>query len=409
MTQQKRQLEDWITSYLDYADNTESTFNFKQWSAISGIAACLQRKCRLEWGSETFFPNMYVVLVAPPGGARKGTAMKPIQQFLGELEIKLAPDSVTREALIQALEESCQTIEDEHGKDIGLHCSLTAFCPELAVFIGNQNYNFISELTDWFDCKDRWEWKTKKSGVNVIDNLFFNLIGATTPDLIKTTLPIEIIGGGLASRMLFVFEAKKEKICPFPTFKKELRTPLIEDLRQIQELKGVFKYTREVIDRYIDWYTDHDKNPPFTSDRFTGYNSRRQVHLLKLCMIMSASRSNEMVIELRDFERALGALKKIEYKMPQAFGSFGRLSEADIMNSIMTTIGTHGEVMFSDIMSKYLQDVDAKTLEQMVSALEKANYINIVEMPGIGVKLVYRGESSNTLAQSLGTNKETGA
>ena len=70
-----RQLVDWIDAYLKFTEKSEPPKMFHLWCAISVIASVLERKCRLEWGTITFYPNMYIVLVAPSGKARKGTAM----------------------------------------------------------------------------------------------------------------------------------------------------------------------------------------------------------------------------------------------------------------------------------------------------------------------------------------------
>ena len=66
-----RALKDWIDSYLDFVDNSEPPQMFKLWCAISVIASALERKCYLSWGTLTFYPNIYIVLVAPSGKARK--------------------------------------------------------------------------------------------------------------------------------------------------------------------------------------------------------------------------------------------------------------------------------------------------------------------------------------------------
>ncbi|MEG0299766.1 MAG: hypothetical protein RR609_09400, partial [Aurantimicrobium sp.] len=121
---------------------------------------------------------MYIVLVAPAGRARKGTAMRPAQKYLTNLGTKLAASTVTREALIQTLEEAQDMIMDNHDKPYS-HASLTIFSPELTVFLGYNNMQLMSDLTDWFDCADRWEYRTKNAGTSIITGVYINLIGAT--------------------------------------------------------------------------------------------------------------------------------------------------------------------------------------------------------------------------------------
>lgn len=143
-----RQLPDWIETYLSYVENTEPAEQFKLWTAISCIAACLQRKVVLEYGALTLYPNMYVVLVAPSGG-RKGTAMGPGYKMLRELNVRMSAEATTREALIRALNTSSDTDIQEETGDMYLHSSLTIYSQELTVFLGYDKKQLKSDLTDW--------------------------------------------------------------------------------------------------------------------------------------------------------------------------------------------------------------------------------------------------------------------
>ena len=97
-----RILDDWIDSYLKYTDVSEPPKTYRLWSAIATISAVLQRKCYFQWGALTFYPNMYIILIGPPA-ARKGTAMDQARPFLEKLDIKMAAEAITREALIREL------------------------------------------------------------------------------------------------------------------------------------------------------------------------------------------------------------------------------------------------------------------------------------------------------------------
>ena len=60
-------------------------------------------------------------------------------------------------------------------------------------------------LTDLFDCRELpWKYRTKGRGDNTIENLYLNLLAATTPDSLASSLPALAIGGGLTSRILFI-------------------------------------------------------------------------------------------------------------------------------------------------------------------------------------------------------------
>ena len=66
---------DWISAYLKYTEETESPVSYHTWTAVSMIAGALQRKCYMQWGLETIYPNMYIVLVGSAGRSRKSLAI----------------------------------------------------------------------------------------------------------------------------------------------------------------------------------------------------------------------------------------------------------------------------------------------------------------------------------------------
>ena len=165
----------------------------------------------MQWGTISFYPNMYVVLVGPSGKCRKGTAMSQGYDFLKEMGTKMAAESTTREALIQALQQSNDTQVDPVTNKMYLHASLTIYSQELTVFLGYNNVALMSDLTDWYDCRSSWTYRTKHQGTDEIIGVYVNLIGATTPELLQTALPRDAIGGGLTARMIFVFETKKPR------------------------------------------------------------------------------------------------------------------------------------------------------------------------------------------------------
>jgi len=111
---------------------------------------------------------MYIVLVGPSGKCRKGTAMGFGMKFLREMGIKMAAESTTREALCRDLKQSNDTKVDISTGDLQLHSSLTIYSQELTVFLGYNNQALMSDLTDWYDCRDAWTYRTKNQGTDDI-------------------------------------------------------------------------------------------------------------------------------------------------------------------------------------------------------------------------------------------------
>ena len=406
----KRLTPDWIDTYMEYVHNTEPPDNYKRWVAISVIAGALQRKCCLEWGPElTWYPNMYIVLVGPPGKARKGTAMAAGRRFLRDLNISMSAESTTREALVRALANANMPVINNETGLVKFHSSLTVFSPELTVFLGSQNHQLMYDITDWWDCADDWTYDTKASGTDDIKGVWVNLIGATTPELIRTALPMNAVGSGLASRIIFVFEQSGKRIpVPTQTDKEiELRLKLSNDLERIHNLQGTFKVTQNLVDAWTHFYTVEDLDPPFKDKNLEGYLSRRPTHAMKLSMICSASRSDELIIRAEDFNRALTFLKQVERKMPQVFTGIGKDRNADIMASLMNEIALRKTVPVRDLMGMYCHDVDSRTFDGMIQTLDMINYIDIIISGSVGENIIkYRGESTAAINDAIKASME---
>src|SRR5574337_2223176 len=82
-----RELEDWLDSYLEYTDNSESPLSYHKWCGLSVIAGALQRHVYLRWGiGQVIYPNVYVVLVGQSGRTRKGVALGLGKDLLKEVK-----------------------------------------------------------------------------------------------------------------------------------------------------------------------------------------------------------------------------------------------------------------------------------------------------------------------------------
>lgn len=372
-----RENKDWLNTYLKYVENSEPPELFHKWVAVSTIAAVLQRKVWIEW-DKNLYPNFYIVLVGPPA-VRKGTAMGFAQPFLEDLGIPMSAEAETREALIKTLDESMKQIIFEDGEQ-KWHSSLTVFSPEFTVFIGYNNPQLLSDLADWFDCRERWKYKTKNSGTNEIIGLYLNLIGATTPRQLQLTLPINAVGSGLTSRIIFVYARKKQKIVPAPfrtPEEKRMYESLLRDLNEIHLLKGQFKWTESFFERWMQWYPEQEARD---DERFHGhmatYKERRATHLLKLSMIMSVSRSDELVIDRIDLDRGIEWLEEVERLMPLTFAGFGESDRAALIQQILSFIATTKTTTIGELARVFINDIDTTSdLLEILGVLVSAGHV----------------------------------
>ena len=377
-----RKLENWLQSYLKYTINSEPPDLYRLWVGVSVMASVLQRKVYLQWEKKTY-PNMYIVLVGPSGKCRKGTAMYPGQALLRNLGVNMSADSTTREALIKDIKGAEETDVNVKDNIIKIHSSLTIYSKELTVFLGYNNAALMSALTDWYDCDDRWVYRTKHMGTDDIINVYVNLIGATTPELIQTALPQDAIGGGLSSRIIFVYEEDKGKIVPAPFLSpldKKLGNTLEEDLSKIQLMSGEFKITEEFLEFWIDWYTNQSKNPPISDSKFNGYMQRRPHHVLKLSMILSASEGDTFLIDVCHIKEAIAIMEETEKKMPYTFSGMGQSDLSQVTDSVIRTMAIRGKISHTDLLRMYYLDADKITLSRVIDTLVSMDVIKLNQL-----------------------------
>lgn len=392
----ERTLGDWVDGFLEVTENTEPPRLYRLWCGISSVAAALQRKCYLRWGHYTFYPNMFVVLVGP-SGARKGTAMAPAYRLLSDIGINMSAQKTTLEQLIRRLSEATHAKPDPSTGRMQMHSCITIFSDELVVFLGYQQYDMMAALCDWFDCKERWSYETKNKGKDEVLGLWVNLIGATTPALIQSNLPLESIGGGLTSRIIFVYGEGKEKSVPYPFLsqdEQDLFDDLRNDLERIHLMAGPYTVTEEFMKLWHDWYTAQDDKPPLQlhSDRFGGYLQRRPLHTLKLSMIVSASESSDMLITDEHLSRAIRILEATEQPMPNVFRGMGRSPLSDIMARVMGFLGSTRLTTYGALLERFHNDADVQTMDKIVLALERMGYLRREHKAGGVVVLQYVGK-----------------
>ncbi|PCJ26723.1 MAG: hypothetical protein COA94_04820 [Rickettsiales bacterium] len=385
-----REISDWLDGYLKYTYETEPPVTYHTWVGLSLIAGALQRKVYFKWGHDTLYPNLYVVLVGPSGRARKGTAMNIGKDIISSIDtIRVASESITREALIRDMKDAVNQYQDSTSGRMIFHCSMTVMSEELSVFLRKNDNGFLSDLTDWFDSRDTWTYRTKGAGTDKIQGVCVNLLGATAPDWLPSILPQEAVGGGFTSRIIFVVEEDKGKTVPEPKFTEEmheLRISLKKDLEKISLINGEVTFTPEAKQLYIDWYVDFERKISegktiIDDPRFSGYLDRRATHMRKVAMVCSMSRNSDLFITTDDFNRADSLLHTVEAKMPKAFGGLGRASYSEMADKVITYIRDNKVVKRSDLLRKFYRDVDPATMEMIEMVMNQMQLVSMSQDP----------------------------
>ncbi len=388
-----RELNDWLDSYIEYTDSAESPLSYHTWCGLSVIAGALQRRVYLRWGlGQVIYPNLYAVLVGASGRTRKGVAISIAKDLLKKIQgISIAPESSSgRQAMILAMKRANALFTDPTDGRQKAHCSITAFSEELSVFLGQSDIAYLSNLTDWYDSKDDWEYESVGRGKDTLEGLCVNLMGATAPDWLQSMIPAEAVGGGFTSRIIFVVEEKKRKTVPEHTMtprESKLQELLLNDLERISQLSGQIIFSEDAKQLYIDWYVDQDEKlsaglPVIDDPRFAGYCERRATHIRKLMIISAVSHNDDLIIQPEDFLRSKKLLETVEVNMSKTFGGLGRAKNSDILENIKKYLQQMRMSTRKIVMAKFYRDITPQDLSAIELTLQQMGLIKIKVLPG---------------------------
>ena len=372
-----RILPDWLESWMEYNSNSEAPKPYIQWVGLSVIAAVLSRKCFWIW-DKIIYPNLYVVLVGPPA-CRKNSAMDPGKRMLEKLNVNMAADITTMQKLMIRMEENTDNFQEENGP-LHTYSALTVFSEEFAVFLGYNNREFIGVLTDWYDCKVHFNYETKHQGDTKIEGVFFNLIGGTTPSLLQDSLTSQTFGGGLNSRIIYVYGNQKDHLEMFPFMaqgKFELWDKLETDLQSIQILAGEFQKDQTYLDHWEIWYPETERCKLKADPRMVGYAGRRPTHAHKIAMLVNASRTGDMILTGDDLRKAITIMEKTEKTMSQTFAGVGKSDTAAVMHAVLTFVRLRKTVMYSEILRHFSYDANDNVMATVIATLEKSNLVSV--------------------------------
>lgn len=248
--------------------------------------------------------------------------------------IKFGPNSITWQALVGAFAGASESFEYE-GEWHPMS-PLTLVASELGSLINLQDRDMVNLLIELWDGKKRYDKITKMSGNDTIEAPWINLQGCTTPHWIADNMPPSTIGGGLSSRCIFIYADQKERYVAYVDevvshTDEALRTALIEDLEKIAaELCGPYTITESAREWGRAWYENFWKMASSRMDdqMLEGYAARKQTHLHKLAMVLSAAQNSNREITRDNLELANVMLEDIERDMPRVFAKIGRSDDS---------------------------------------------------------------------------------
>ena len=371
----RRLLSNWLNGFLEYTERGESPYLYKKWTGIWILCAALENRVFVQW-DKLIYPNLYVFLTGPTS-ARKGTAIGPAATLLNKLNMNLAPQSTTWQALLDVFKEGQKPIEGmpEIYPYATIHpCHVIA--SEFAAFAKRNNDEMMDFLTDIYDYQTQhYKHYTRTCGKFDLEGAHLHMLAAIQPALIPHVFPQHMIGLGITARIIFVYGKDKSHLEPLPAptdSENALFEDLQHDLETISFLQGQFTVTDKFKELLTAWYIDFNKTRPFYlgDSKFDGYLNRRVTTLLKISMAFQVAQSDELVLDENVFHLSTMALEEVEREMRFVYSSYGKLEIAELINPIIDLIlGTEGWIAYSDIAGRFYRDARTEDITHILNGL----------------------------------------
>ena len=381
-----RELPDWLSEFVENTKWGEAPDYFYFWVGVGTVAAALRRRVWLPMGTFQWFPNLYILLVAPPGVIQKSTTadLGLVQLLKNVPGINFGPSTVTWQALYDAFACVGETVDIDLQTQI-TQSALVINSSEFGITLNPQDTEMVDQLVHIWDGREMRK-RTRKDGEMIIPTPCLNMIACTTPAWIAENMPRYLIGGGLTSRMLFVYGEEKAQYIAYPWMHlpkdfPERQGKLTRDLERISLLKGAFTMSPEALEWGKAWYENFHKVEKKQLDPtlIGGYIARKQTLVHKVAMVISTSRSDTLEITLQDLQRAEKIITSLELHMPKVYSRIGMTKESNAGEQIMAFMVRSGGTCDWQVLYQYMHRTFPKVeeVEDILRGLIEAGYVNI--------------------------------
>ena len=381
-----------IEAICKYTEDTEVPAIFSIWAGVSTVSAILGRDCFVDQGFFVIYPNVYIILVAGSARCRKSTAVNIARDFIGQVEpsVNALSQKMTPESLIGTLSGM---MGDTGSQQIVPSAVGVAISDELSTLIDRNSFKsgLIALLTNLYDCSD-FEYSTRGRGKELVKNPCLSMLGASTIQWIKESIPEIAIGGGFTSRIIFVYKDKREKLVYWPTMSDELkllREDIIHDLNEIAKMRGPMVLHDAAREIYKDEYERFYLHSPLMDNLgLSGYANRRHHILLKVAISVSAASSDERIITEKHMIIALSLLKKAEEAMPLVLRAMVSEKVGDIFEEILAFILAKKTITKPLLIRQFRHKMTAAELDIYMRTLEEEGIVKI-EYDGKTIRYTY--------------------
>lgn len=388
--------QNFLADYVSYSSGNEAHPNYHLWGGLMALAAIMSRRVWLDFEHFTLKPNIYAVLLGPPG-SKKNTAIDLCTGFLHKVNgadpnlIPFAADCGSKEKLVKELAASQRKFTTKDGVE-HTHAPLNIFATELSQFLGTQTAAHMLDFMTTVYSQDRYVRSTILHDREVILGPCVNMLAATVPEWITNYLKADVITGGFSRRVVFIYETEEGEPIPFPTITDEQRAAYDRMLVRASCLLGVsgaFTWSPEARAFFIEWYTHHQKTLP-KDPNLQFYYRTRWTQIMKVAMFVSLSCSDSLMLTKDDILTAIAIMEKTERNLSKVFVGMGRNELSALSNKVVEILtANQGPMLEKQVKSILFTHAGGREQWEILEHLVESEKVFRVKAEKDGIEKVY--------------------
>lgn len=359
---------DFISQVMSQTEELESPRQFFYWSALASISAVLKNRVYLDRYAYTLYPNIYVMLFAK-SGLRKGVPInlaKKLVQKVDNTRVIVGRSSI--QAIIKELATTRAKQDGSILKDAAGFIIASEFAASLV-----KDPQSLTILTDLYDSNYNEEWHNMLKGSNLetLKNVSLTMLGGINHAHFQDTVDMAAIMGGFIGRTFIVYEEKKANINSLVSPPK--RTPNFDELagtlKGISRLSGAYKFSSDGARLYDEWYRKYNEH---SRDDKTGTSERISDSILKVAMLLSASRRDDLLLDVPEIQEAIDECLTASASVKRTTVGVGKAQSTQNVGLVLQELLSNKEITRKQLLSRHYSDFDAFELDRIIETLEQA-------------------------------------
>jgi hypothetical protein len=392
MTESKplRRLPNWIAGFEAFAATYNSTPLFSRWGAVWMLGTAVTRAIGMRARGSALHPNFFIQLVGGPGTGKSQTVKAVRACFFPATGMSAIPASITRAGLEDYMQGNMQNRKGPDGKLI-LSNECIGLSEEMQGILPDQDLGHLTLYNILYDLPSIHKARTRSNGEVNLESPYCSILTGAQPAFLATTMPEQAWGMGFMSRSVMVFDQPRERKSMFETVDVDhkLLADLIHDLKIITGTHGWMSWAPEAVALYNEWWVKQGGLPIPQAKRLAmGYNARRELHMVKLAMAFSLSRTMDLRVEISDVAGAIELLLLTEERMRHIFSEMSNTGSMvaieDALDMVKNNAAAGKETSESDLVNNLMQRFPPGQVFAVIENLLSSNALKV--SGGIGAK-----------------------